>query len=80
MASSLLLLQYLPHFLQTLCEDVRALLLIDEDDDGRFDSLVEDLYQPLSLLRFRQDLHNLFDTLNRSSNCADLNPGWPVKV
>ena len=53
------------HLLQTLCQDISALLLVDKDNDGRLHPSVQDLNQLVPLCTFGHHVHHLGETKSR---------------
>ena len=59
-------------FFQSFSEDVGALLLVDEDDDGRFDTASQDLHELVPLLVLVDHEDDLFSALDRFTGRTDV--------
>ena len=56
------------------------LLLVDEDEDGRFDARLEDLDEQLAFAVFVRHLDDLLRSLSRFAHRSDVNDGRTTKV
>ena len=66
--------------LQALGQHIGALLLVDEDDNWRFDSTVQDLNELVALVVLLHHEDGLLDTFNGFTNGTDVHYGWASKV
>lgn len=68
------------HLLQTLCQDVDALLLVDEDEDRRIDALLQKLNELVPLLLVGGHVDELLDALHRLAYGANVDHGRSTEV
>merc|ERR1719234_205377 len=68
------------HLLQTLGQDISALLLVDKYDDGRLTPSIQDLNQLVPLRTLCHHVHNLFNSFHRSSYTANVHNCRPSQV
>ena len=68
------------HLLKVFSQNVGSLLLVDEDDDWRLDSAVEDLDQLVAFVVLLHQEDCLLDTLDRLADGSDVNDGWTTQI
>jgi len=68
------------HLVQGFGQNVGALLLVDENDDGWVVASLQDFHELVALLVLGAHENDLFDALGGFANCANVDGGWTTQI